>query len=188
MPHRIAAGRYYVQVRTSDPRSSVQVVRPPAGYTPRQFLDAKTHWSAAYNSNKPPLAAYTAFVRSVIFMGGAEVARGGVASFATGFTAGTYWLYEDTYDGPTHLSRIVVLTVVGTPPVQRPFSTVGLVRFYPGGVLTMPGHLPTAGWLMGLGGAPLNTLSIYKLLPGVTQADLDTFGVCFTGDSPPTPC
>jgi len=188
MPHRIVAGRYYVQVRTSDPRSSVQVVRPPAGYTPRQFLDARTHWGAVYNSGKPPLAAYTAWVRSVTFMGGAAVARGGVGTFATGFSAGTYWLYEDTFQGPTHLSRIVVLTVVGTPPTQKPFVTVGLVRFYPKTfAVTMPANLPAAGWLMGLGGAPLNTLSIRKLLPGVTKADLDTFGVCFTGDSPPAP-
>jgi len=187
MPRRIVAGRYYVQVRTSDPRSSVQVVRPPAGYTPRQFLDARTHWGAVYNSGKPPLAAYTAWVRSVTFMGGAEVARGGVGTFATGFGAGTYWLYEDTYDGPTHLSRIVVLTVVGTPPVQTPFSTVGLVRFYPTTfAVTMPVRLPTAGWLMGLGGAPLNTLSIRKLLPGVTKADLDGFNVCFQ-EGPPDP-
>ena len=38
-----------------------------------------------------------------------------------------------------------------------------------------------------MGGAPLNSLSILKLAPGVTQADLDTFGVCFTGDNPPDP-
>ena len=41
MPHRIAAGQYYFQVRTSDSRSVVQMVRPRAGYTPRQFLDAQ---------------------------------------------------------------------------------------------------------------------------------------------------
>jgi hypothetical protein len=187
MPHRIVAGRYYVQVRTSDPRSSVQVVRPPVGYTPRQFLDARTHWGAVYNSGNPSLAAYTAWARSVTFMGGAAVARGGVGTFATGFSAGTYWLYEDTYDGPTHLSRIVVLTVVGTAPVQTPFSTVGLVRFYPTTfAVTMPVTLPTAGWLMGLGGAPLNTLSIRKLLPDVTNANLDGFNVCFT-EGPPDP-
>lgn len=178
MPHRIVAGRYYVQVRTSDPRSSVQVVRPPAGYTPRQFLDARTRWGAVYT-----LAAYRAWVRSVTFMGGATVARGGVSAFATGFSAGTYWLYEDTYQGPTHLSRIVVLTVVGTPPVQTPFVTVGLVRFYPTTfAVTMPARLPRAGWLMGLGGAPLNSLMIVKLLPGVTKADLDTDGVCSVVD------
>lgn len=187
MPHRIAAGRYYVQVRTSDPRSTVQVVRPPAGYTPRQFLDAKTRWSKVYNSNTDPLAAYKAFVRSVTFMGGAQVARGGVSAFATGFSAGTYWLYEDTYQGPTHLARIVVLTVVGTPPAQAPFPTVGLVRFYPTTyAVTMPGHLPAAGWLMGLGGAPLNTLSIVKLMPGVTNADLDTDGICNADFATPT--
>ena len=183
MPHRLVAGRYYVQVRTSDPRSIVQIVRPPAGYTTRQFLDARTHWDAVASSNKPPLAAYTAWVRSVTFMGGATVARGGVSAFATGLSAGTYWLYEDTYDGPTHLSRIVILTVVGTPPVQTPFVTAGLVRFYPSTyAVTMPARLPTAGWLMGLGGAPLNSLMIVKLLPGVTKADLDTEGVCSVVD------
>jgi len=187
MPHRVAAGQYYFQVRTTDARSSVQVVRPPAGYTPRQFLDARTHWAAVYNSNKPPLVAYTAFVRSVIFMGGAQVARGGVGSFATGLTAGTYWLYEDTYNGPTHLSRIAVLTVVGTPPVQTHATAAGVVRFSTTGGLTLPANLPTSGWLLGIGGAPLNTLTIAKLRPGVTQADLDTFGVCFTWDSPPAP-
>jgi len=188
MPHRVVAGQYYVQVRTSDARSSVQVVRPPAGYTPRQFLDARTHWNAVYNSGAPPLAAYTAFVRSVIFMGGAQVARGGVGSFATGLSAGTYWLYEDTYDGPTHLSRIVVLTVVGTPPAQTHPTAAGVVRFSTtGGRLTLPANLPTSGWLLAIGGAPLNTLTIAKLRPGVTQADLDTFGVCFTWDSPPAP-
>ena len=189
MPHRIVAGRYSVLVRTSDPRSSVQVVRPPAGYTPRQFLDARTRWGAVYNSGNPPLAAYTAWVRSVIFMGGAAVARGGVGTFATGFSAGTYWLYEDTYQGPTHLSRIVVLTVVGTAPAQTPFATVGLVRFLPTTfAVTIPTRLPTAGWLMGLGGAPLNSLSIVKLLPGVTKAELDTDGVCsaFDGALAPT--
>ena len=188
MPHRIVAGRYYVQVRTSDPRSTVQVVRPPAGYTTRQFLDARTHWDAVESSNKGPLAAYTAWVRSVTFMGGATVARGGVSAFATGLSAGTYWLYEDSYEGPTHLSRIVILTVVGTPPVQTPFVTAGLVRFYPSTfAVTMPAHLPTAGWLMGLGGAPLNSLMIVKLLPGVTKADLDTDGVCnvFSLNGPP---
>ena len=174
MPHRIVAGRYYVQVRTSDPHSIVQVVRPPAGYTPQQFLAARARWGVVTN-----LATYRAWVRSVTFMGGAAVARGGVGAFATGFSAGTYWLYEDTYQGPTHLSRIVVLTVVGTPPVQTPFRTVGLVRFFPTTfAVTMPAHLPTAGWLMGLGGAPLNSLSIVKLLPGVTKAELDTDGIC----------
>jgi hypothetical protein len=185
MPRRIVAGRYYVQVRTSDPRSVVQVVRPPVGYTPRQFLDARTRWGAAYNSGAPSLAAYTAFVRSVTFVGGAVVARGGVSTFATGFGAGTYWLYEDTYDGPTHLARIVILTVVGTPPAQTPFAHVGLVRFSSTGAVTLPATLPRAGWLMGIGGAPLNSLRILKLLPGITQADLDTFGVCFL-DGPPT--
>ncbi len=187
MPHRIVAGQYYVQVRTSDARSSVQVVRPPAGYTPRQFLDARTRWTADYNANKPPLPAYTAFVRSVTFMGGALVARGGVGSFATGLTRGTYWVYEDTYDGPTHLSRIVVLTVVGTPPAQTHPTAAGVVRFSTSGGLTLPANLPTSGWLLGVGGAPLNTLIIARLRPGVTRADLDTFGVCFTGDSPPAP-
>jgi len=187
MPHRVAAGRYYVQVRTSDARSRVQLVRPRAGYTPRQFLDAKTHWNAVYNSGKPPLAAYKAFVRSVTFMGGAEVARGGVGSFATGLAAGRYWLYEDTYDGPTHLSRIAVLTVVGTPPAQTHPTSAGVVRFSTTGGLTMPAKLPTSGWLLGIGGAPLNTLTIAKLRPGVTQSDLDTFGICFTWDSPPAP-
>ena len=72
-----------------------------------------------------------------------------------------------------------VLTVVGTPPAQTPFVTVGLVRFFPTTfAVTMPAHLPTAGWLMGLGGAPLNSLSIVKLLPGVTKAELDTDGIC----------
>ena len=189
MPHLLVAGRYYVQVRTSDPHSIVQIVRPPAGYTPRQFLDARTHWNAVYNSGGnggDPLPAYMAFVRSVTFMGGAAVVRGGASAFATGLSAGTYWIYEDTYTGPTHLSRIVVLTVVGTAPVQTPFVTVGLARFAPTGAVTMPGHLPTAGWLMGLGGAPLNSLSIVKLLPGVTKADLDGSDVCFQ-EGPPNP-
>jgi len=190
MPHRIAAGKYYIQVRTSDARSSVQVVRPPAGYTPRQFLDARTHWGAVYNSNRPPLSAYTAFVRSVTFMGGAKVARGGVAVFGTGLTSGTYWLYEDTYDGPTHLSRIVVLTVVGTSPaqIQPPRGRrASLVRFSTtGGLALYPATLPTSGWLLGIG-SNLNNLDIVKLAPGVTQADLDTRGVCFQGGmAPPT--
>jgi len=185
MPHRIAAGTYYVQVRTSDARSWVQVVRPPAGYTSRQFLAATTLWRSRYNSGADPRAAYAAFVRSVSFVGGADVARGAVGTFAQGFTAGTYWLYEDSHEGPTHLARIVVLTVVGTPPAQTPVPAVGLVRFSATAPPTLPGHLPGAGWLKAIGGAPLNSLEILKLRPGVTQADLDTFGVCFTWDSPP---
>jgi len=188
MPHRIAAGKYYIQVRTSDARSSVQVVRPPAGYTPRQFLDARTHWGAVYNSNRPPLSAYTAFVRSVTFMGGAKVARGGVAVFGTGLTSGTYWLYEDTYDGPTHLSRIVVLTVVGTSPaqIQPPRGRrASLVRFSTtGGLALYPATLPTSGWLLGIGGTPLTTLTIARLRPGVTKADLDGYNVCFWHGAP----
>jgi len=120
MPHRVAAGQYYVQVRTSDARSSVQVGRPPGGVRPRQFLDARTHWWALANGGGPPLAAYTAFVRSVIFMGGAQVARGGVSSFATGLTAGTYWLCEDSYDGPSvtqaDLDTFGGLFHLGLPP------------------------------------------------------------------------
>ena len=187
MPHRIAAGQYYFQVRTSDPRSVVQMVRPPAGYTPLQFLDASTRYKSVISTTADPRAAFTAFVKSVTFVGGSAVARGGVRAFATGLSAGTYWLYENTYGGPTHLSRIVVLTVVGTPPAQTPVTPVGLVRFGDGGAPTMPANLPAAGWLKGLGGpAPLNSLTMTKLAPGVTKADLDGHGVCFGQESFPT--
>ncbi|MEO6144921.1 MAG: hypothetical protein ABIP19_13165 [Dermatophilaceae bacterium] len=178
MPHRITAGQYFFQVRTSDPHSVVQMVRPPAGYTPRQFLAAGTLWSSRYNSGADSRAAYTAFVKSVTFVGGASVARGGVGAFATGLGAGTYWLYEATYEVPTHLARIVVLTVVGTPPAQTTVSPVGVVRFSAAGAVTLPANLPVAGWLKGIGGAPLNSLWTTKLAPGVTKADLDTPGVC----------
>jgi hypothetical protein len=188
MPHRVAAGQYYLQVRTSDSRSVVQVVRPPAGYTTRQYLAAATLWRTRYASGADPRAAYTAFVRSVTSVGGAVVTRGGVGSFATGLTAGTYWLYEDTYDVPTHLARISVLTVVGTPPAQTHATAAGVVRFSTTtGGLTLPASLPTSGWLLGIGGAPLNSLAVRKLVPGVTKADLDTRGVCFPGGiAPPT--
>jgi hypothetical protein len=187
MPQRIAAGQYYFQVRTSDPRSVVQMVRPPTGYTPRQFLDARTRYMTAMSTKADPRAAFTAFVKSVIFVGGAAVARGGVGAYATGLNAGTYWLYENTYGGPTHLARIAVLTVVGTPPAQTPVSAVGVVRFGDGGAPTMPANLPAAGWLKGLGGtAPLNSLTMTKLAPGVTKVDLDGYGVCF-GQAPSFP-
>lgn len=178
MPHRIMAGQYFFQVRTSDPRSVVQMVRPPAGYTPRQFLAAATLWRSRYGRGLDPRAAYTAFVKSVTFVGGADVARGGVGAFATGLSAGTYWLYEGAYEGPTHLARIAVLTVVGTPPAQTPVTPVGVVRFSAAGAVTLPANLPVAGWLKGIGGAPLNSLWTTKLAPGVTKADLDGFGVC----------
>jgi hypothetical protein len=187
MPHQITAGQYYVQVRTSDPRSVVQVVRAPAGYTPRQYINAATLWAARYNSGADPTAAYTAFVKSVTSVGGAVVTRGDVSAFATGFTAGTYWLYEDTYDRPTHLARISVLTVVGRPPVQTHPTGVGVVQFSATGGLTLPATLPRTGLLLGIGGTPLNSMTISKLLPGVTNADLNTRGVCFSGGvAPPT--
>ena len=182
MPHQITAGQYYVQVRTSDPRSVVQVVRAPAGYTPRQYINAATLWIARANSAADPTAAYMAFVNSVTSVGGAVVTRGNVSAFATGFTAGTYWLYEDTYDRPTHLARISVLTVVGKPPVQTHPTGVGVVRFWsPAGGPTMPATLPRTGLLLGIGSYALNSLTIAKLLPGVTNADLNTRGVCFPG-------
>lgn len=188
MPHRIAAGQYFFQVRTSDPKSFVQMVRPPAGYTPRQFFAAATLWKARYNSGADPRPAFSAFVKSVTFVGGAAVAHGGVGAFATGLNAGTYWLYENTYEGPTHLARIAVLTVVGTPPAQTLVTAVGLVRFSAEGTVTMPANLPRAGWLKGIGGAPLNSLSTGKLMPGVTKADLDTDGVCFFDVVPTKSC
>jgi len=187
MPHRVAAGQYYAQVRTTDAQSVVQIVRPPAGYTTGQFLAAATRWYATDRSGADPTAAYAAFLRSVNFVGGVTVARGGVGAFATRLTAGTYWLYENTYRFPTHAARIVVLTVVGAIPAQTPVTSVGLVRFSATGGLTMPARLPTAGWLKGLGGALLNSLSVAKLLPGVTQSDLETRGVCYpAGLAPPT--
>ena len=86
MPHRITAGQYYAQVRTSDPQAFVQVVRAPAGYRPRQFLAAATLWNTRYNNGADPRAAYAAFVKSVTWVGGASVTRGAVGAFATGFT------------------------------------------------------------------------------------------------------
>jgi hypothetical protein len=185
MPTRITAGQYYAQVRTTDPLAHVQVVRAPAGYTPRQFLDAGTRWNTASNSAAP--AAYAAFVKSVTWVGGASTTRGAVGSFATGFNAGTYFLYEASHNVPTHLSRIKVLTVVGTPPAQIHPTAAGVVRFGKGPMgLTMPATLPRAGWLLGIG-SYLNNLEIVKLAPGVTQADLDADNICFTrGMAPPT--
>ena len=187
LPHRITAGQYYAQVRTGDPQSFVQVVRAPAGYTPRQFLAAATLWNTRYNSGADPRAAYAAFVKCVTWVGGASVTRGAVGSFATGFNAGTYFLYEDSYNHPTHLSRISVLTVVGTPPAQIHTTAAGVVRFGTGPMgLTMPATLPRAGWLLGIG-SYLNNLQISKLAPGVSQADLDADNICFTrGMAPPT--
>jgi len=184
MPHRIAAGQYYFQVRTRDTNTVVQIVRAPTGYTPRQFLDARTRYVTALRAKADPRAAFTAWVKSVTFVGGVAVARGGVGAFATGLRAGTYWLYGNATGGPTHLARIAVLSVVGAFPAQTPVSSVGVVRFGDRGAPTMPANLPTAGWLKGLGGtAPLNSLTMVKLAPGVTTADLDGFGVCF-GKSP----
>jgi hypothetical protein len=186
MPHRITAGQYYVQVRTSDPRSVVQVVRAPAGYTPRQYLNAATLWNTRYQGGADPRAAYTAFVKGVISVGGAVATPGAPGAFATGFNAGTYFVYEDTYDRPTHLARISVLTVVGTPPAQIHPTAAGVVRFSTTtGGLTLPATLPRSGWLLGIGGAPLNSLTVAKLLPGITNADLDGDGVCFPGASVP---
>jgi len=186
MPHRVVAGQYYAQVRTTDAQSVVQIVRPPAGYTTGRFLAAASLWNSKLQSGADPTAAYAAFLRSVNFVGGAFVARGGVGAFATRLTAGTYWLYENSYAFPTHVARIVVLTVVGAIPAQTPVTSVGLARFSATGGLTMPARLPTAGWLKGLGGTALNSLSVAKLVPGVTKADLDTRGVCFpAGIAPP---
>lgn len=187
MPHRILAGTYFVQARTTDANSVVQFVRAPAGYTPRQFLNAFTRWNTVYNTGGDPRAAYQAFVHSVTFVGGADVNRGGVGTFAQGFTAGRYFVYEATYTGPTHLARIVELTVVGTPPVQTPVPYVGVARIGLGAP-SLPSRLPASGWLKAIGIAPLSSLLFVPLRPGVTKTDLDTPGICDSADIgiPPT--
>lgn len=129
----------------------------------------------------------------------------GVGTFAITLSAGTYWFYADSGNGDPYTQwipgkslvanpRLVrVVTVVGALPSQRPVPVAALARFgiYPvragsvpaiGNVtsVSLPAHLPTAGFIKGLGTpGRISALWVKQLKPGITDADLRGDYTCF---------
>lgn len=148
---RLAPGRYYVQLRTRDTKSSrLQVVKAQPGYTIAQYVADWARYEAkvAAADLAGAQAELDAITRKVTFYGGASVEPGGLGQFGTYFGAGTYWLYEDRNDGPTHANRIHTLVMTGGVASTRNYLPFVATSAYRGERLSLTASsLPRSGWV-----------------------------------------
>ncbi len=115
---------------------------------------------------------------------------GGPGTFAITLSPGRHWFFAsingDVFGTPS--SRIRQVTVVGT--VNRaPVPTAAVARFAyaRGASVTLPRTLPTHGFVLGIGARGLlSTLVFSKLLPGITDAELNDGTTCISDGLPVT--
>ncbi len=147
----LAPGRYYVQLRTRDTTSSrLQVVKAQPGYTTAQYVGDWARYEAKRTAGDVAgaQAELDAINRKVVFYGGASVEPGGLGQFGTYFGAGTYWLYEDRYDGPTHANRIKTVVMTGGVASTRSYLPFAATSAYRGERLSLSASsLPRSGWV-----------------------------------------
>lgn len=200
MPSTVSAGTYYVQVRTTDARNGVTVVRPPSTLTPSTFYARYSAFYAAYNANQDPTAAMHRYRTSATFVGGASTTAGQVGAFAIRLNPGRYWFFSAGGSDPLSWAKggslrlnpahVKVVTVVGsvTPAVAVPIA--GVARF---GIdwkastsVVLPSALPRAGFLLAVGGPALaGGMWATRIVDGVTDTELHD-GTCLADGLPPT--
>lgn len=201
MPTTVRAGTYYVQVRTTDARNGVTVVRPPSTLTPSTFYARWQAFYDQYNASKDASAALHRYRTSATFVGGAWTTRGHVGAFAIRLNPGRYWFF--TADGSDPLgaqvghayrrdpAHVKVVTVVGPAAPAVAVPVVGVARI--GSVVAatstvaLPSTLPSHGFLLAVGvrgGGLTGGLWAERVRPGITDAELHD-GTCLDDGLPP---
>lgn len=201
MPTTLRAGTYYVQVRTTDARNGVTVVRPPSTLTPSTFYARYRAFYDQYNAGKDASAALHRYRTSATFVGGASTTAGHVGAFAIRLNPGRYWFF--TADGSDPLgarvgtgfrlnaAHVKVVTVVGPAAPAVAVPVVGVARL---GATTpsrstvvLPATLPGQGFLLAVGvrGEGLTGgMWAQRVRAGITDAELHD-GACLNDGLPP---
>jgi hypothetical protein len=196
MPSTLRAGTYYVQVRTTDARNGVTVVRPPSTLTPATFYARYRAFDTVYDASRDPSAALHRYRTSGTFVSGASTVAGKVGAFAIRLTPGRYFFFTAGGSDPVSLTRsgaldarhVKVVTVVGPAAAPVAVPTVGIARFdlvWPRSTsVTLPSTLPRRGFLLAVGGRGLTGgIWAQRLLPGVTDTELHD-GTCLADGLP----